>query len=126
MSEDASAAASDGIRLGRLEEFPVGKGVSVDLDEFPVPLAVFNLGEEIHVLPDSCPHKGAPLSRTGTEPPEEGDPGTYGKLDAEAKTVSCPWHGLKFDLETGDCPATSYRLRPLDVEVVDGEVLLKR
>lgn len=126
MSDDASAGATDRVRLGSVEEFPRGEGVSVDVEGLPTPLAVFNLDDGFYALPDRCPHKGAPLSRTGTTPREESDGGTRGKLDTESKTVSCPWHGLRFDLESGDCPATRYRVRPFGVVVEDGDVLLER
>lgn len=126
MDEDTSATTTDRIRLGSVEEFPEGEGVSVDVEEFPTPLAVFNLEDGFYALPDHCPHKGAPLSRSGTTPRSEGVGGTRGKLDAEAKTVSCPWHGLRFDIETGGCPATSYRVRAFDVTVENGDVLLNR
>lgn len=125
MSDDATATA-DRIRLGSVEQFPVGEGVSVDVEEFPIPLAVFNLGDRFHALPDRCPHKGAPLSRTGTTPKQDSTGGTRGQLDPDSGTVSCPWHGLEFDLETGDCPATDYQVRAFDVTVEDGDVLLKR
>lgn len=125
MSEQ-TATADNRVRLGSVEEFPEGEGVSVDLEEFPVPLAVFNLGDRFRALPDRCPHKGAPLSRTGTTPKTDNPGGTRGKLDPETETVSCPWHGLEFDLETGDCPATNYRVQAFDVTVEDGDVLLER
>lgn len=125
MSENSTAVA-DRISLGSVEKFPEGEGVSVDIEEFPVPLAVFNLGDQFRALPDRCPHKGAPLSRTGTTPKTDNPGGTRGKLDPEAGTVSCPWHGLEFDLETGNCPATSYQTRAFDVVVEDGEVLLEQ
>lgn len=122
---DQPATADTQIRLGSVEEFPVGEGVSVDVEEFPVPLAVFNLGDRFRALPDRCPHKGARLSQTGTTPETDNLGGTRGQLDLESDTVACPWHGLEFDLETGDCPATSYQVRPFDVVVDDGDVLLE-
>ena len=112
------------IRLGSVADFPRGEGVRVDVDELPVPLAIFNVGDDFYAVPDSCPHKGAPFSRSGTTPRSSKVGGTRGKLDEDRKTVSCPWHGLKFDLETGDCPATSYRIRSFDVVAEDGDVNL--
>lgn len=117
--------AASGIRLGSVGDFPEGEGVRVDLEEFPVPIAVFNLGEEFYAVPDSCPHKGGPFSRCGTSPRTEGVGGTRGKLDPEELTVSCPWHGLEFDLESGECPATDDRLRSFDVTVEGEDVTLR-
>lgn len=115
----------ESVRLGSLDDFPLGEGVRVEVDELPTPLAVFRLDDGFYALPDSCPHKGAPLSRAGTEPKDADDRGTRGKLDSELATVSCPWHGLEFDLETGDCPATRYRVRSFDVFETDGDVTLR-
>lgn len=114
------------IRLGEIEDFPLGEGVSIEVEELPMPLAVFRLADGIYALPDHCPHKGAPLSRAGTTPKTDSPGGTRGQLDPEELTVSCPWHGMIFDLETGDSPATNYRIRPFDVIVEDGDVLLVR
>lgn len=125
MSEETTADAATRVRLGAVEEFPRGEGVSVQVAQLPTPLAVFNVEGDFYAVPDHCPHKGAPLSRCGTTPRTEGIGGTRGKLDAEEKSVSCPWHGMKFDLETGDSPATSYRVRSFDVRVEDGDVLLE-
>lgn len=118
------AADRQSVPLGSVEEFPPGEGVRVEVDELPAPIAVFNVDGGFYAVPDSCPHKGAPLSRAGTTPRAADDRGTRGRLDAERKTVSCPWHGLEFDLETGDCPATSYRVRAFDVAETDGDVHL--
>lgn len=112
--------ASKSIHLGSVEDFPEGEGVRIDLEEFPVAVAVFNLGDDFRAVPDSCPHKGAPFSRCGTTPKTDTVGGTRGKLDPEEMTVSCPWHGLKFDLDTGECAATDDRIRSFDV-TVDGE-----
>ena len=116
--------SSEPIQLGAVSDFPPGEGVRVNVDGLPAPLAVFNVDGEFYAVPDACPHKGAPLSRAGTTPRGPDDLGTRGKLDAERRTVSCPWHGLEFDLETGECPATRYRVRSFDVTVEDGDVTL--
>lgn len=114
------------IHLGSVSDFPAGEGVRVDVDSLPVPLAVFNTDEGFFALVNSCPHKGAPLSRAGTTPKTDAAGGTRGKLDVEKRTVTCPWHGLEFDLETGDCPATSYRVPAFEVVVDDDQVYLRR
>ena len=73
-------------------------------------IALFNVGGAYYAIDDTCPHRGGPLSQG----PVEGE------------TVTCPWHGSKFDIKTGAVlapPATtgvaSYRVRVsgLDVEV---------
>ncbi len=73
------------------EDLPEGEMKKADAKGFPVLLVRQN--DEIHALADTCSHAGGPLSE--------------GKLEDGA--VVCPWHGSRFDLETGkvlDGPAT--------------------
>lgn len=114
----------ESITLGNVDDFPRGEGVRVVVNEIPIPLAVFNTSDGFFAVTDSCPHKQAPLSRAGTTPRTSKIGGTRGKLNVEEKTVSCPWHGLEFDLETGECPATNYRIGSFDIVVQEGNVIL--
>jgi nitrite reductase/ring-hydroxylating ferredoxin subunit len=56
----------------------------VDVDGVPVLLARTRAGE-VCALANTCTHLGGPLA----EGSREGD------------TVTCPWHGSRFDLRTG-------------------------
>ena len=49
-------------------------------------IAVFNLGGSYHAIDDTCTHRGGPLS----EGHIEGD------------VVTCPWHGAKFTVTSGE------------------------
>jgi nitrite reductase/ring-hydroxylating ferredoxin subunit len=49
------------------------------------PVAVFFVDGQYFAITDYCSHRAGPLSE--------------GKL--EGRTVTCPWHYAKFDLETG-------------------------
>lgn len=49
-------------------------------------LAVIRLKNDYHVIDDTCPHQGGPLSE--------------GSLDGDC-LLACPWHGWKFDPTTG-------------------------
>lgn len=117
--------AADAITLGPVEDFPPGEGVRVVVDDLPVPLAVFNTENGFFAVADSCPHKGAPLSRAGTTPKTDKAGGTRGKLDEAEGTVACPWHGLAFDIESGESPATNYRIASFDVVVDNGTLQLR-
>jgi nitrite reductase/ring-hydroxylating ferredoxin subunit len=49
-------------------------------------LALFNVGGSYHAIDDTCTHRGGPLSE--------------GQLDGNV--VTCPWHGAKFNITTGE------------------------
>jgi nitrite reductase/ring-hydroxylating ferredoxin subunit len=48
-------------------------------------VALFCVDGTCYALSDTCTHKGGPLSK--------------GRV--EGATVTCPWHGAKFDIRTG-------------------------
>jgi 3-phenylpropionate/trans-cinnamate dioxygenase ferredoxin subunit len=50
---------------------------------------VFRRGAELYALENRCPHAGGPLA--------------IGRCDGE--TVTCPWHGARFELATGKAMA---------------------
>jgi nitrite reductase/ring-hydroxylating ferredoxin subunit len=50
-------------------------------------IAVFNVDGNYYAIDDTCPHADSPLSG--------------GCVDQKRLTVSCPWHGAEFDLQTG-------------------------
>src|ERR1700730_18437413 len=47
-------------------------------------------------------------------------------ISEEKMNIVCPWHGVEFDLESGDCRADPrYSLRSYDVVVAGDEVSVK-
>lgn len=73
-------------------------------------IAVFRTADdEVFAMHDKCPHKGGPLSQG---------------LVA-GKVVTCPLHGLKIALESGEAVAPDTGCaKPFAVRVEDGVVLL--
>lgn len=73
-------------------------------------IAVFRTAEdEVFALHDKCPHKGGPLSQG----------------IVAGSMVTCPLHGLKIDLPTGEAVAPDKGCaKPFAVRVEDGTVLL--
>ncbi len=68
-------------------------------------------GEEIHCLPNACPHMGAMLSEGWCEDTSEGK-----------SAVVCPFHALKFDAEgctvlPGSNKKTLSQLTPLELKI---------
>lgn len=51
-------------------------------------IALFNVSGSFYALDNVCPHRGGPL----------------GEGFLEGNVVTCPWHGWKFDLNTGCSP----------------------
>ena len=96
------------VKVATMSDLPPGQSKKVEIAGKTV--AVFNIGGSYHAMDDTCTHKGGPLS--------EGH--------VEGNVVTCPWHGAKFNVTTGEVvgpPAragvSSYRCRVngSDVEV---------
>ena len=90
-----------------LSELPEGRGRRVC--KAGLDLALFRIGDTAYAIEDSCPHAGGSLSN--------------GKL--QGTRVTCPVHGLKFNLERGGPPsAPMLEAKTYAVQVVDGMVML--
>lgn len=95
--------------LGSASSFPEGVARRVETPGGPV-LAV-RTGGVLRALAPTCPHTGGPLA--------------LGRIDDGC--VVCPWHGARFDLETGRACAGPVRI-PLPVYTVeerDGEATVR-
>ncbi|NTV11495.1 MAG: nitrite reductase small subunit NirD [Zoogloea sp.] len=73
-------------------------------------IAVFRNGDgEVFALHDKCPHKAGPLSQG----------------IVHGRTVTCPLHSWKIQLENGEAIAPDVGCtKPVDVKVENGEVYL--
>lgn len=61
---------------------------------------------------NACGHIGLPLDR--------------GICDEEAGTITCPWHGFRFDSDTGAClSAPQCQLEPFSLRETDGVVWVR-
>ncbi|HEX2091807.1 MAG TPA: non-heme iron oxygenase ferredoxin subunit [Longimicrobiaceae bacterium] len=93
------------VRAASLEEVPEGEVVGVEAGGARLCLA--RVEGEVYAFQDRCSHREFPLSS--------------GELDSEECTITCEWHGARFDIRTGEpqcLPAT----RPIPVYAcrVDG------
>ena len=93
-------------KAATLAELPPGRAKQVTLNGKAVGL--FNVGGTVYAIDDTCPHRGAPLW--------EGD--------LEGKEVTCPWHGARFDVTSGDhlCPPANTGVATYKVQVVGDEI----
>ena len=96
------------VKVATMSDLAPGQSKKVEIAGKTV--AVFNIGGSYHAMDDTCTHRGGPLS--------EGQ--------VEGNVVTCPWHGAKFNVTSGEVvgpPAragvSSYRCRVngSDVEV---------
>lgn len=72
--------------------------------------AVFNVDGRFHVLDGLCAHAGGPL----------------GKGTLDGTTVTCPWHGWQFDVESGRHQLSEHVCQKrYDCEVVDGKIIVE-
>jgi nitrite reductase (NADH) small subunit len=105
----AAQAGSGWKRVCALDEIPV-LGSRVVRSERHGDIAVFrNAEDEVFAVHDRCPHKGGPLSQG----------------IVHGRQVTCPLHGLKIHLESGEAVAPDTGCaRPFEVKVENGEVFL--
>lgn len=98
------------------DEIPEGEGKIVEVDGLSV--AIFNVEGEFYGVSNRCIHKGGPL----------GEGFLHSELpvvDADRKSVHCPWHFWEFDLETGKNPVNpEASIRSFDVSVSGDDVVL--
>jgi len=72
------------VRVATTSELVPGQAKKVEVDGKTI--ALFNLEGTYHAIDDTCTHRGGPLS--------EGD--------VEGHVVTCPWHGAKFNVTSGE------------------------
>jgi len=76
--------ATEFVRVGALADFPRGCARVISVGRKP--LAMFNVDGTLHAINNICPHLGGPL----------------GAGELEGCEVSCPYHGMPFDVTTGE------------------------
>lgn len=89
------------VRIAAVGEVTTGEGRVVEANGRT--LALFNVAGQYFALDNSCPHRGGPL----------------GEGDLEGRTVTCPWHGWRWDVATGanvNNPAVKVGCLPVSVD----------
>lgn len=71
------------VRVGQADDIPAGEARVVEAGGKS--LALFNVSGTYYALDNSCPHRGGPL----------------GEGDLDGTAIVCPWHGWRWDVETG-------------------------
>ena len=111
--------------VGAVSDFPAGCHRVVIAGKREV--GVFNLDGELFALPNICPHQFGPLCEGKVNGTTTCSAATGWKVAWEkaGEILSCPWHGLEFDIRTGKSLA-SPRLwvRPYRVLIRDNRVVI--
>ena len=98
------------VLVGKTSEIPPGKINKVSIDSKEV--FVVNLDGNYFAIDDTCTHSGASLSE--------------GQLDGS--TITCGWHGAKFDCKTGKLekfPAKINDLKSYKVIVESDDIFIE-
>jgi nitrite reductase (NADH) small subunit len=77
------------VKLATLDELAAGTAKEVEFEGRIY--ALFNVDGVISAIDGICPHQGGPLA--------DGQ--------VQGTTVTCPWHGWQFDVQTGKTPLGS-------------------
>lgn len=76
-----------------------------------VAIAIFNLEGDFYAIEDNCPHQHLPLAD--------------GLVVAD--TITCPYHGARFDLKTGTVlsPPACDNLKTFPTRVMEGKIQIE-
>ena len=96
-------------KVAELDEIQSGQRKSIIVDETPVLLA--RIGDQYYAIEDVCTHDGQPLMEGPISDHE----------------ITCPRHGARFDLRTGNalCMPATEPVTTFEVQVKDDGVYLK-
>lgn len=101
----------DYIHLCALSSLPKRFGKRFQLED-DIEIALFQVDGEIYAINNICPHQKFPVLYEG---------------EMEDCTVTCPMHGWKFDIRSGQClEGGNALLKTYEVRVEDGQILIKR
>jgi nitrite reductase/ring-hydroxylating ferredoxin subunit len=90
------------VKVANLDSLGPSGAVEVECDGRI--LALFRKGDEVIALDGICPHQGGPLASG----------------EVRHSTLTCPWHGWQFDLNTGRCLTAPSQIQPRYPVRLDG------
>lgn len=99
-------AATKFVSVARVEDVPEGTVTCVEAEGEEISLA--NVDRKLYALQKACLHIG--------------DPTCEGRIERE-RYLTCPWHGWRYDVETGKNDFDlAIETRTFEVPVEEGEV----
>jgi nitrite reductase (NADH) small subunit len=111
--------------IGSVADFPIGSRAIVKIRN--VEIGVFNVNGTLYALPNVCPHQFGPLCSGGVNGTMLSNPENDWNLEwgREGEILTCPWHGMEFDITTGVALANpKFRVRQYPISVVGNEVTI--
>lgn len=98
------------VRVAALADVPEGESLGVEVAGERVCLA--RIDGEVYAVRDVCSHREFPLAG--------------GEVDPDDCSITCEWHGARFDLRTGAalCLPATQPVPVYAVRVEDGEILV--
>lgn len=88
-------------------------------------IGLFRIGDDYYALPNVCTHQFGPLCEGKIGPAIIANAQTdwQPSLAYDNEIIACPWHGLEFQIKTGQCLAYPHvRLRRFPTRVDGDEV----
>lgn len=75
-------------------------------------VVILRFGDALYAFRNACAHQGLPLDG--------------GLVDVESGTLSCPWHGFRFDGRSGEClTAPQAQLEPFPLRIENGTIFVR-
>ena len=111
--------------VGAITDFPVDSHRVVSAGRLRV--GVFNVGGEFYALPNVCPHQFGPLCEGKVNGTTACSAATGWKFEwqRQGEILTCPWHGMEFDIRTGRSLASPRMwVRPYRVTIRDNQVVI--
>lgn len=117
------------IHVCAVDDLPAGERQFVEVNGREV--GVFNIDGEYHALLNHCPHRGGPVCEGDVVPALTGEwPGPGERIDRRIDgdpSITCPWHGWEFDLDSGvHLGDDSVRVPTYEVIVDGDEIYVER
>ncbi len=116
------------VAIGKAAAFPNPGRKVVEVDGTSV--GVFCQNGKFTAYENVCPHMGGPVCQgkiiARVQELIAADKTSLGLAFSKDQTnVACPWHGYEFDIATGQHQGNPrLRLRPVKVEVLDGDLVI--
>ena len=119
---------TDRVEVTSVEGFEPGDREIVEADSRSI--GVFNVGGDYFALRNHCPHDSGPVCTGRVRSRLTGTYEAPGERITEAfdgaPSITCPWHGWEYDVETGTHVGDeSISLQTYDVVVEDGTVYVE-